>query len=68
VNSHQPRKPHADDNCYQGQSVVLQSNDFVVETEYVLPNETLGWCVLMLNGLGRSLGHVLTFGEMPRYR
>ena len=39
VDAHQPGKKHADQNCHQGQPVILLPDDLVVQAENVLPNK-----------------------------
>jgi hypothetical protein len=54
MNSHEPGQNHSDEHGYKSKGVVLLSDDFVVETEDVLPDEALGRSV-MLSLLNHSL-------------
>jgi hypothetical protein len=42
VKPHEQREAHADQNREQGQEVVLNADDLVVQAEDVLPYEALG--------------------------
>ncbi len=42
VNAHQPRKEHPNQNCHQGEPVVLLADDLVIQAENVFPNEAGG--------------------------
>jgi hypothetical protein len=54
MDSHEPGKNHPDKYGYECKGVILLSDDFVVETEDVLPDEALGRSV-MLSLLNHSL-------------
>jgi hypothetical protein len=47
MNPHKPGKDHPDENGNQRKSVVLLSNDFVIEAEDVLPDEAPGRSVML---------------------
>ena len=47
VDPHQQGEEHADEDRGQGEKVVLEADDFVIEAENVFPNETLGGSVFV---------------------
>jgi hypothetical protein len=60
---HQPGEHHADNDRDQRQSVILFSDDFVVQAENMLAYETRGRS-MMLDCLRGHVVHVLNLAEM----
>ena len=55
VDTHQPRKHHANDDGEQTQAIILLPDYLVIEAEYVLANEPLRCSVM--RSMRENLGH-----------